>query len=539
MSNFGFFSRPLVLFSLLLSAQIVRPAPWSPVVVRDVKVIGIQKTPNITKVSRDGGVSVLLNGKIIWLYADTECLSRTGKQLSFVSNTGAYAAELDASVTTVQDGGLVLAGHEKGQKEYAILADKTVGDGGWVPFGKEEIDYNSRNQGKHRIAIWPGSSPTPINRTHAILYAPLVYVDSKPEDPAKKYMARGTTLISVTAGEHGPVAARMVNLLFPHDEIAYGGFAALIGSSSVDSSSRDDRDVYLLGMMDSGLQLARVPLRNITDQAAYTYFQPRNSTFSAAPPTLKATDKKDVYLPGTFTSGGLFWSPYFRNFIIVYFNRQVDSTFYIRFLDLNSPRDKGSWVWKVGGRDGNGVLADDVEALVNYNWSSEQVLYESKPGKGGFNYAGAPHAEYFNRHFYPATTEFALDQVFPYPGARRNEWYGSSELTPGQAGADGKHLLLSWTSQERGGFGTGLYQIELARLEFDDIPPNPVGEDGSTESTTTSATKPAETSKSSSSRAGKAGIGGLGTLFRLDVVGSWDFYLASFSSTLLCTLVLG
>ncbi|KAI9803291.1 MAG: hypothetical protein M1825_002082 [Sarcosagium campestre] len=468
---------PVLLLTLIINAFTTAAAPWTPVVVKEVKVIGTQVTPNLTQVSRDGGTSVLLNDKITWLYDDTECRSQTGKQLSFISNTAAYSTDLENNVTTVKDGGLVLVSNEKGKKEYAILADKTVGNGGWIPFGKEEVDYNGKNQGKQRIAIWPGANPTPINRTHAILYAPLVYVDSKPEDPAKKYVSRGTTLISVTAPDSGPIASRTINLLFPHDEISFGGFAALVGSPSIDSPSSnadDRRDVYLFGVIDSGLQLARVPLRNISDHGAYTYFQPSNSTFSPQSPSLSETNKTNIYLPGTFTSGGIFYSVYFQNFVFVYYNREVDSVFYIRYLDLEEPRSTDPRrKWIKDGWEGYGITADDVEALARYHWSSEQILYKSKPAKGGFNYAGAPHPEFFNRHYYPPTEYFALPQTFPYPGARKNEWYGASEMSPSEAGADGKHLLLSWTSQERGGFGTGIYQIGLARVEFDEIPPKP------------------------------------------------------------------
>jgi len=110
-----------------------------------------------------------------------------------------------------------------------------------------------------------------------------------------------------------------------------------------------------------------------------------------------------------------------------------------------------------------GIVQEDAEALVKYAWSPQQSLYSSPPGKGGFNYAGTAHPEYFNRQYfakslYPDSTP--SDQ-------RLNAWYGSMILSEDDAGGDGRHLLLSWTSQIQGGMDNGIYQIWLAKLEFD------------------------------------------------------------------------
>ena len=301
----------------------------------------------------------------------------------------------------------------------------------------------------------PGTSPTPISTLQAFLYAPLVYVDYKPQDPSKEYQARGMTLITITAPNSGPVAVRQGDLIIPGTEVAYGGFSSVLGYTSIDTATGKDsssRDVYLLGMTASGLQLARVGMNDLTDFSKYTFWSPQGQNFSNIPPKPSLQDAGNIYLPGTFSSGSVFYSPYFKTFIMVYFNKMVDSTFYGRYLQLDNPLGQDT-TWVIGGKNGKSIVAEDAEALVRYTWSAEQKLYASPTGPGGFNYAGMAHPEFFNTHYfaqslYPINTA-TKDQV--------NKWYG-----PGNTGVDGKSILLSWTSQvsssNLGFFGRSLTQ---------------------------------------------------------------------------------
>lgn len=126
---------------------------------------------------------------------------------------------------------------------------------------------------------------------------------------------------------------------------------------------------------------------------------------------------------------------------------------------------------------------------MKYVWSAEQMLYASPPGKGGFNYAGTAHPEYFNRQYFSQSL---------YPDGtpiiqRQNLWYGSTILEETDAGGDGRHLLLSWTSQIQGGTDNGIYQIWLAKVEFDSTQVEPQG----TSTTTPGAVSTSKTSATS------------------------------------------
>lgn len=248
------------------------------------------------------------------------------------------------------------------------------------------------------------------------------------------------TLITITAPSSGPVAARQGDLIIPGTEVAFGGFSSILGYRSTDTVTgkvSGSRDVYLLGMAASGLQLARVGMNDLSDFSKYTFWNPQGQNFSNRPPNPSLREAADIYLPGTFSSGSVLYSPYFKTFIMVYFNKLVDSTFYVRYLRLDGPLGQDT-NWIVGGKNGKGIEAEDAEALVRYTWSAEQKLYASPAGPGGFNYAGMAHPEYFNTHYFPRS-------LYPRNTPTKqqvNRWYG-----PDSTGVDGKSLLLSWTSQ--------------------------------------------------------------------------------------------
>lgn len=276
------------------------------------------------------------------------------------------------------------------------------------------------------------------------------------------------TLVSITA-QASPIASRQSNLVIPGSEVPYGGFSALLGhTTAAKPQDQGIRDVYLLGMTDGGLQMARARQDQLSDFSAYSFWDPVQLKFAEKPPKLSEKDYRKIYLPGSFSSGSVFYSPYFHTFIMIYLNKFVDSTFRVRFLDLNTPVGNDP-IWPERGKRGGGIAAEDVEALVKYAWSPEQELYKSPPGKGGFNYAGMAHPEYFNRQYFAPS-------LFPKGTAaskRMNPWHGSNVIAEKNAGGDGKHLLLSWSSQLTGGFDNGIYQIQLAKVEFDTPPENP------------------------------------------------------------------
>lgn len=127
---------------------------FTPIVVKEVTMLGTQQTADVTNVSRDGGYSVLINGHVLWLYDDTECMDLDGSLLSFVANTAAYASRPHQDVLALADFGVVTLGRDRlGRERTAIVADSTAGTQGWIPFQPDELDFNTKMNGKQRVAI--------------------------------------------------------------------------------------------------------------------------------------------------------------------------------------------------------------------------------------------------------------------------------------------------------------------------------------------------------------------------------------------------
>ena len=155
--------RSLNIWCIVINSMIYCISPsscqvWSPISVKDTFYLGPQLAPDVTNVSRDGGYSALINGKIVWLYDDTECMNLEGTQLSFISNTASVANEPNSNISLVKDFGVTMIGKDDyGRPQYAILADATVGTGGWIPFLPDELEFNMRGTGHERIAICKNS----------------------------------------------------------------------------------------------------------------------------------------------------------------------------------------------------------------------------------------------------------------------------------------------------------------------------------------------------------------------------------------------
>jgi hypothetical protein len=122
--------------------------------VKNISYLGPQISPRLSGLSRDGGASVLLNDHVIWLFDDTELISKDDELLLFVSNTAAYSHAPEGNLTLLQNFGIYEQGEQSSsQSARAITVDKSLSAGGWIPFAEDELAFNRQDPGRERVAI--------------------------------------------------------------------------------------------------------------------------------------------------------------------------------------------------------------------------------------------------------------------------------------------------------------------------------------------------------------------------------------------------
>ncbi|KAI5811147.1 hypothetical protein DFH27DRAFT_648518 [Peziza echinospora] len=437
-------------------------SPLSPNVSRDAPYI-LHLPPSDHP---GGGMSMQQQRNPLWVFSDTETFTSAGQQAGFVSNSAAWDTSdrrrvLEVALSGGGGGDNGGGGGGEGGEGYMVATDFLVeGDGAirrpWIPFVEEEVKFNRENaKGSmeggdgRRIALWPNGPPTPINTTHAILYCTIIQVT--PESPTEpgymgwRYLFRGITLVSIVLENAGVAAMdqvetitarRMVPKLFTEKDISWGNFNALVGSCGVgvgvqgNGSANTNGDgrkcIYPIAIGARGLFLAKASLENMWDKTNYTYYSPPNTAFLRNPPT--HTSPTAPFLTGTFSSGQIFFSAVYNTFLIIYFNRLVDNSFYIRYLDLSLPLSNQSTRDGITWYAHREITAQDVQAVVKYAWSRQYRLYETKQGKGGFSYAGGVAGSYFEGGYERNPTGFGREGR-------------------GRGGDEREFVLLTWTMQ--------------------------------------------------------------------------------------------
>lgn len=125
----------------------------------------------------------------------------------------------------------------------------------------------------------------------------------------------------------------------------------------------------------------------------------------------------------------VFYSPRHLIFTTVCMARYTDSTFYYRYLEVS----QGILPPCAPGGDSSSGY---IENILNYKWSTQQVLYKAAPSLGGkYIYSGGVHLGY----------------------------YGSGDVLNG-----GQKMLLSWTapSDLEPSTLTSEYQIPTAEITW-------------------------------------------------------------------------
>lgn len=222
----------------------------------------LQYAPHL---SRDGGKGGVVNGAKVFLFCDTGTYSPPsgygdGEFTGFVSGSAAVDIGDNAASGTslsLQDG-------------VGAWSDNAARMRGLVPYTTGELGYNNAMQGadpiSYRYAIWPESAIIPLNSTHGLVYAPVVYDEVQRDTGNTTFTYTGATLLGISMpGDGGPVAERISNRIWQSWEVEWGtiGGARSWGS---DGQGGNNGKVYLFGRTDGGLLLSRVDADKVSDR---------------------------------------------------------------------------------------------------------------------------------------------------------------------------------------------------------------------------------------------------------------------------------
>lgn len=227
----------------------------------------------VPHLSRDGGKGGQINGSHLFIFCDTAGFTtanstHNGSMVSFVSSSVAVDSGMNG-----------LDGHALSLVDDIGEWQDNVGRlRGYAPMTTGEEAFNIALSGDgYRYAVWPETSLIPLNQTHSIQYASLVYDEVDMNTQAANFTTLGNTLLTVWVDpNYGPAAQRTVNQLFNQDEVPWGSEGGIRswGSSGVGGT---DGKVYVFGhsQSDEGLLLARTNPIGIADrsQVSSTEFQ--------------------------------------------------------------------------------------------------------------------------------------------------------------------------------------------------------------------------------------------------------------------------
>jgi hypothetical protein len=255
------------------AAKAISPPIPRPVSSRDLGALGRPAAV----LTRDGGASALVGGKLLWFFGDT-LLARPA------ADGGTYRA--DSAAWSMPSAPTVL--QEPLDAHGAPFQ--------FLPFTPEEDTYNqSRRDPNDRIALWPGSLLS-INTTEGLAF----YVKLKVTG-SLRYEFMGTGLARIQAGEN--TAVRDAGLLFQAPEPTF------------DEALAAGDLVYLYGNMNNGaaggpVALACVPRAQVAVRSAYRFWDGSgwNADVQRARPVLTG-------VPGSLSVA---YNPYLGGYLAVH-----------------------------------------------------------------------------------------------------------------------------------------------------------------------------------------------------------------------------
>lgn len=273
----------------------------SPPLVKEVAVteLGAISNPSAPYLLRDGGVSGLLGGRVLWAFGDTIFFRKSVSGYNGYSNTAAYS--MLSTPTVVSE----------------VLDPKGAPEAPLLPFTVEELNYN-KNSGdpSKRYALWPAAIIPESSDSALVLFDRL-----KVYPGTLNYEHISTGLARVRAGS--TTAERVNDSLFVgmndqylHSHVAQGGYHYFYNCTMRPAS------------MNSDCSVARTT--SVLNRSQYTFWN--GSTWTAD------MTKAAKTIPGSTSGFSVSYNPYLKSFV------SATSTAFSKHIILRTaPNPEGPW----------------------------------------------------------------------------------------------------------------------------------------------------------------------------------------------------
>lgn len=350
----------------------------------DSSSFGISTMKVKPRLSRDGGRGGKINGTNIFIFCDTSTFGEEKDPvLGYLNGFVSSSVAVDNDMNALKGEPLSLV-NPLGQWQDDVGRMR-----GWVPMTTGEEAFNIAISGRgYRYAVWPNASPIPLNNTHSIMHAPLVYLEVDMQDQSSpRYTGLGNTLLLISVDPvYGPHADRLHNQFFQQREVNWGSLGGIRAWGSKGQDSLDG-DVYVFGQAENGILVGRVAARDFDDRNKYSFWDGQSWSIEMPPPD---SSPNAVMIDQPVMNMDLIYSPAHKTFIMIYLTPQADNTFYYRYL-----MSKDNQTLRIEPPYEDGGDDDYVAKILTNTWSQEKVLFSVPVPQRGYAYAGGIHAGYF------------------------------------------------------------------------------------------------------------------------------------------------
>ncbi|KAK9447099.1 uncharacterized protein V1518DRAFT_422206 [Limtongia smithiae] len=292
---------------------------------------------------RDGGGSCSLSNLTFWFFCDTTVYDEDGSFAGFVSNSVAVAnayphAGSLTDITNTPDTGAHPA----------------------IPYTDAEAEVS--DSASTRYAIWTYTNCVVLSDTKAAHFWNVVKFSSVDSSASV-----GTTMAiyDLDLDNSTISVTRQDQITYVTTQYAYGSFANVVVDDvaylyAIDGLYSEKEDIHV----------AKAPLATFEDTSTWTFYDNSTSSWSSGMPAPTSRNRAGAVINSNmpFSSGNIYYSVYHQQYLLIFFNNYIDSTFRV----LTAPSPVGPWT-----NDNKVLYKTRTGASYNYGAQSTPIYYQS------------------------------------------------------------------------------------------------------------------------------------------------------------------